>query len=174
MVVSFSFVNGFHHWPVLKWFPPCLISAPLFTWLGFVPLGSLDWRPWTGSSIVVFFYCPSCTRPCHTSYDILLRHRSTLYVCGYDRLLSMDPPCSFMAMTALDLICRIFSYWVTMIVSSVIHMLDLPVSLWRWFVYGHVCTRDQFSNIYLSYRYLHSSLSILDSLLSLHTHLFPL
>ena len=74
----------------------------------------------------------------------LLRHRSTLYFCGYDRLLSMDPPCSFVAMTPLDLIWRLFAYWVTIIVSSVIHMLDPPVSLWRCFVYGRVCPRDQF------------------------------
>ena len=70
--------------------------------------------------------------------------------CGYDRLLSMDPPCSFVAMTPLDLIWRLFSYWVTMIVSSVIHMLDPPVSLWRWFVYGPVCTTDQFCLTFIS------------------------
>ena len=38
-----------------------------------------------------FCSCPSCARPCYILYDILLRHRSTLYFCGYDRLLSMDP-----------------------------------------------------------------------------------
>ena len=114
-----------------------------------------------------FCYCPSCTRPCYILYDILLRHRSTLYSCGYDRLLSMAPPCSFVAMTPLDLIWCLFTYWATMIVSLVIHMLDPPISLWRWFVYGLVCPRDQFmSNIYFSFRYLCSSLLILDSLLS--------
>ena len=121
-----------------------------------------------------FFYCPRCARPCHNLCDILLRHRSTLYFCGYDRLLNMDPPCSSVAMTPLDLIWCLFAYWVTMIVSSVIHMLDIPISLWWCFVYGRVCPRDHFFDIYLSYRYLHSSLSILDSLLSLHTQLFPL
>ena len=113
-----------------------------------------------------FCYFASCARPCHTLYDILLRHRSTLYSCGYDWLLSMDPPCSFVAMTPLDLIWCLFSYWVTMIVPSVIHMLDPPVSLWWWFVYGLVCPRDQFlPDIYLSFRYLCLSLLILDSLL---------
>ena len=107
-------------------------------------LDGLDWRPWAYSSIIIVFYCPSCARPCYTLYDILLRHRSTLYFCGYDRLLSMDPPCSFVAMDPLDLIWRLFAYWATMIVSSVIHMLDPPVSLWRCFVYGRVCSRDQF------------------------------
>ena len=146
MVVSLAFVNGFHYCPVIKRLPPCSTSAPLFAWLGFVPfLVGLDWRPWADNNIVIFCYCPSYARPCYTLYDILLRHRSTLYFCCYDRLLSMDPPCSFVAMTPLDLIWRLFSYWATMIVSSVIHMLDPPVSLWRCFVYGLVCPRDQFS-----------------------------
>ena len=65
-----------------------------------------DLGPIVASSF--FFYFSSCTRPCRTSYDILLRHRSTLYCCGYDQLLSMDPPCSFVAMTPLDLIWRLF------------------------------------------------------------------
>ena len=104
----------------------------------------------------------------------LLRHRSTLYYCDYDKLLSMDPPCSFVAMTLLDLIWRLFAYWATMIVSSVIHMLDLPVSLWRWFVYGLVCPRDQFFVWHLSLFQVHlfepfdlglSSLSILSCFL---------
>ena len=139
------FVNGSHYWPVIKQFHPCSTSAPLFAWSWFVPFfGSLDWRIWAHSSIIIFFYFPSCVRPCHTLYDIFLRHRSTLYFCVYDRLLSMDSPCSFVAMTPLDLIWFLFSYWATMIVSSVIHMLDPPVSLWRWFVYGLVCLRDQF------------------------------
>ena len=113
-----------------------------------------------------FFYNPSCARPCHTLYDILLRHRTTLYFCGYDRLLSMDPPCSFVAVAPLDLIWCLFAYWATMIFSSVIHMLDPPV------FYGNVLYMDvyvpefSFSDIYLSYRYLHSSLLILDYLLS--------
>jgi len=53
-----------------------------------------------------------------------------------------------------------------MIVSSVIHMLDPPV------FYGDVLHMDvyvpeiSFSDIYLSFKYLHSSLLILDSLLS--------
>ena len=114
-------------------------------------LGGLDWRPWADSSIIIFFcYCPSCTRPCYILYDILLRHRSTLYFCGYDRLLSMDPPCSFVSMTPLDLIWHLFAYWATMIVSSVIHMLDPPISLWRCFVYGLVCPRDQFFLTFIS------------------------
>ena len=167
MVVSLAFVNGFHHWLVIKWFPPCSTLSPLFTWLGFVPFWAVwieDLGPTIASS---FCYFPSYVRPCYTLYDILLRHRSTLYSCGYDRLLSVDPPCSFVAMAPLDLIWRLFAYWATMIVSSVIHMLDPPISLWWCFVYGLVCPIDQFfSNIYLSFRYLCSSLFILDSLLS--------
>ena len=136
---------------VIKQFPPCLTSAPLFAWLGFVPfLGGLDWRPWADSSIVIFCYCPSCARPCYTLYDILLRHISTFYFCGYDQLSSMDPLCSFVAMTPLDLIWCLFVYWATMIVSSVIHMLDPPVSLWWCFVYGLVCLGDQFFLTFIS------------------------
>ena len=104
------------------------------------------WAVWIediGSIVALsFFHFPRCARPCYISYDILLRHRSTLLFCGYDRLSSMDPPCSFVAMIPLDLIWWIFSYWATMIVSSAIHMLDPPVSLWRCFVYGLVCPRD--------------------------------
>ena len=107
-------------------------------------LGNLDWRTWGNSSIIIFSYYPGYTRPCHILYDIFLIHRSTLYFYGYDWLLSMDPPCSFVAMTPLDLIWLLFAYWVTMLVSSVIHMLDPPVSLWWCFVYGRVCPRDQF------------------------------
>ena len=91
-----------------------------------------------------FFAIARVTQYLVTLYDILLRHRSTLYFCGYDWLSSMDPPCSFVATTPLDLIWCLFAYWVTMIVSSVIHMLDLPESLWRCFVYGLICPRDQF------------------------------
>ena len=130
-----------------------------------------DLGPTVASS---FFYCPSNTRPCYILYDILLRHRSTLYSCGYDRLLSMNPPCSFVAMTPLDLIWFLFAYWVTMIVSSLIHMLDPPVSLWQWFVYGLVCARDQFclTFISLSGTFVRAFWSWI--LYSLHTQLFPL
>ena len=127
LMVSLAFVNGYHQWPVIKQFPLCSTSNILLTWFGFIPLGSLDWRPWANSSIIIFCYCPSCARPCYTSYDILLRHRSTLYSSGYDWLLSMDPPCSFVVMAPLDLIWRLFAYWATMIVSLVIHMLDPPI-----------------------------------------------
>ena len=121
-----------------------------------------------------FFYCPSCARPCYTLYDILLRHRSTLYSCGYDRLLSMDPPCSFVAMAPLDLIWCLFAYWATMIVSSVIHMLDLPVSLWWCFVCGIVCPKDQFFLTFISLTgtFVRAFWSCI--LCSLHTQLFPL
>ena len=129
-------------------------------------LGSLDWRPWADSGIVIFLYYSSCARPCHTSYEILLRHRSTLYSCGYDRLLSMDPPYLFVAMTPLDFIWRLFAYCVTMIVTLVTHVgstyIFMVISC-RWTCMSQ---RSVLSNIYLSFRYLHSSLSILDSLLS--------
>ena len=129
------------------------------------------WFVWIedlGPTIALSFcYCPSYTRPCYILYDIFLRHRSTLYSCGYDWFLSMDSPCSFVVMTHLDLIWHLFSYWATLIVSSVIHMLDLPIYLWRCFVYGLVCPKDQFLfDIYLSFKYLCLSLLILDSLLS--------
>ena len=130
-------------------------------------LGGLDWRPWADSSIIIFFYCPSCARPCCTLYDILLRHRSTLYFCGYDRFSSMDPPCSFVAMTPLDLIWRLFcilsdhdsfiSY--TYVGSTYIFMV-------MFCIWTCMSQRSVFFDIYLSYRYLCSSLSILDSLLS--------
>ena len=113
-----------------------------------------------------FCYYPSCAGPCYTLYDILLRHRSTLYFCGYDRLSSMDPPCSFVAMTPLYLIWRLFAYWATIIVSSVIHMLDLPIFIAMFCIWTCMCQRSVFSDIYLSFRYLHLSLLILDSLLS--------
>ena len=108
MLVFITFVNGFHYWPVIKQFPPCLNSTPFIRmvrihtfWVVWIE----DLGPTVASS---FCYCPSCARPRHTLYDILLRHRSTLYSCGYDRLLSMDPPCSFVAMAPLDLIWRLF------------------------------------------------------------------
>ena len=121
-----------------------------------------------------FCYFPSCARPCYTLYDILLRHRSTLYFCGYDRLLSMDPPCSFVAMAPLDLIWRLFAYWVTMIVSSVIHMLDFPISLWWWFVYGLICPRDKFFLTFISLSGTFVRAFWYWILYSLHTQLFPL
>ena len=80
----------------------------------------------------------------------MLRHGSTLYSCGYDQLLSMDSPFSFMAMTPLVLIWFLFAYWATMIVPFVIHMLDPLVYLWWWFVYGFVCPRDQFFLTFIS------------------------
>ena len=97
-----------------------------------------------------FFLLPSCARTCHNLYDILLRHRSTLYSCGYDHLLSMDPPCSFVAMTPLDLIWCLFAYWSSMIVSSFIHMLDPPISLWWRFLYGIVCPKYPFFLTFIS------------------------
>ena len=107
-------------------------------------------------------------------YDILLRYKSTFFLCGYDRLSSMDPPCSFVAMTPLDLIWCLFAYWVTMIVSSVIHMLDPPISLWKCFVYGLVCPKDQFflTFISLSGTFVRAFCSWI--LCSLNTQLFPL
>ena len=134
----------------------------------------LDWTPWAYSSIIIFCYFPSYIRPCHTLYDILLTHKSTLYFCGYDRLLSMDPPCSFVAMTPLDLIWHLFAYWATMIVSSVIHMLDPPISLWWWFVYGIVCPNDHFCLTFISHlgNFVQGFQSWI--LCSLHTKLFPL
>ena len=109
------------------------------------------WIEYLGLTVASsFFYYLSCARPCYILYDILLRHRSTLYFCGYDWFSSMDPPCSFVAMAPLDLIWHLFAYWETMIVSSVIHMLDPPVCLWRCFVYGLVCPRDQFFLTFIS------------------------
>ena len=67
MVVFLTFVNSPHQWSIIKRFPPCSTSAPLFASLGFVPLGGLDWRCWDDSSIFIFLYC---ARPCHTSYGI--------------------------------------------------------------------------------------------------------
>ena len=161
MVVSLAFVNGSHYWPVIKRFPPCSTSNPLFTWLGFVPfLGGLDWRPWVDGSIIIFCYFLSCARPCYTLYDILLRHRSTLYflwlwsivdygstllICGHDSFrFDMAPFCilsdhdSFISYTYVGSAC----------------------------IFMAMSQRSVFSDIYLSFRYLCSSLSIMDSLLS--------
>ena len=121
-----------------------------------------------------FCYCPSCARPCYTLYDILLRHRSTLYFCGYDRLSSMDPPCSFVAMTPLDLIWRLFAYWVTMIVSSIIHMLDPPYFLMVMFC---IWTCMSQRSIFLTFiSLLGTFVQVFRSwfLCFLHTQLFPL
>ena len=133
MGVSLTFFNDFHQWQVTKRFPPGSTSTPLFTWLGFVPLGGLDWRPWADGSIVIFCYFPSYARPCHTSYDIFW---------------DIDPPCILVPMinywTWIHLVhlwpwvpyilWHIFSYCANMIVTLVIHMLDLPVSLWWSFM----------------------------------------
>ena len=120
-----------------------------------------------------FFYFPSCARPCYTLYDILLRHRSTLYFCGYDRLLSMDPPCSFLAMTPLYLIWHLFAYWATMIVSSVIHMLDPPIFMAMFCIWTCMCQRSVFltfiSLLGTSVRAFRSWI-----LCSFHTQLFSL
>ena len=150
MVVSLAFVNVSHYWPIIKQFPPCLTLAPFIRMVRICTFWAVwieDLGPIVASS---FCYFPSCTRPCYILYDILPRHRSTLYFCGYDLLSSIDPPCSFVTMTPLDFICLLFSYWVTMIVSSVMHMLDLPVSLWWCFVYGLVCPKDQFFLTFIS------------------------
>ena len=166
MVVSLVFVNGSHHWPVIKWFPSCSTSNPLFTWLGFIPMGSLDWIPWADSSIIIFCYFLISSRPFHTPYDI----------CW-----DIDPPCILVAM---------IDYW------AWIHLFIFGHGSFRFDVapfcifsdhnsfisYTYVgsayifmvmiCTwtcmsqRSALANIYLSFRYLFSSLSILDSLLS--------
>ena len=78
----------------------CMVSIRNF-WAVWIE----DLGPTVASS---FWYCPSCARPCYILYDILQRHRSTLYFCGYYWFSSMDPPFSFVAMTPLDLIWRIF------------------------------------------------------------------
>ena len=127
MVVSLVFVNDSHHWPVIKRFPPCLTPTPLFTWLGFVPfvrfgLKTLDWQ-----YNCHIFLLPKLQNTFSHFIWHLLRHRSTLYSCGYDRLLSMNPPCSFVAMTPLDFMWCLFAYCATMIVKSIIHMLDPPL-----------------------------------------------
>ena len=97
-----------------------------------------------------FFAIDRVAQELVTLHGNFLRHRSTLYSCGYDQLLSMDLPCSFVAMTPLDFIWFLFAYCATMIVTSVIHMLDLLASSWRSFVYGHVCPEDQFCLTFIS------------------------
>ena len=56
----------------------------------------------------------------------MLRHRAILCSCGYDQLFSMDPRCSFMPITPVEFTWHLFAYCVAMIVTFVIHMLDLP------------------------------------------------
>ena len=154
--------------------------SSMFDFSSFIRIVSIRtfWAVWIedlGPTVASSFcYFPSCTRPCYILYEILLRHRSTLYFCGYDRLLSMDPPCSFVAMTPFDLIWSLFAYSATMIVSSLIHMLDPPVSLWQCFVYGLVCPWDHFflTFISLSCTFVRAFWSWI--LCSLHTQLFPL
>ena len=113
-----------------------------------------------------FCYCASCARPCYTLYEILLRHRSTLYFCGCDRLLSMDPPCSFVAMAPLDLIWRLFVYWATIIVSSVIHMLDPPIFMAMFCIWTCMCQRSVFLTFISLSGTFTRAFFILDSLLS--------
>ena len=167
MVVSLAFVNGFHYWPVIKRFPPCSTSTHLFAWLGFVPLlCGLDWRPWANSSIVIFCYCPSCARPCYILYDILLRHiftlyflwlwsiieyGSTLFICGHDSFrFDMAPFC---------ILSNHDSFISYTYVGSALY-------LYGDVLYMEYVLEISFSDIYLSFRYLHLSLLILDSLLS--------
>ena len=102
LVGSLTFVNGLHQWPMIKWYPPCLTSTTLFIWLGFIPLGGLDWRPWANSSILIFFYCSSYTIPCHISYD------ASWYI---------DPPCVLVAM-----IC----YWAWI---HIVHLCPWVISI---------------------------------------------
>ena len=52
----------------------CMVRIHTFFWAVWIE----DLGPTVASS---FFYCPCCTRPCYILYDILLRHRSTLYFC---------------------------------------------------------------------------------------------
>ena len=33
MVISLALVNGFHHWPVIKWFLPCSTWRHVITWI---------------------------------------------------------------------------------------------------------------------------------------------
>ena len=143
MVVSLAFVNGSHYWPVIKRFPPCSTSTPLFTWLGFVPLDS--WIEYLGPTIA------------SSSFSISLVEQDlvTLYMtfCW-----DIDSPCIFVAMINYRAWIHLvhlwpwilFAYWATMIVSLVIHVLDLPISLWQWFVYGLVCHRDNFCLTFIS------------------------
>ena len=114
-----------------------------------------------------FCYFPSCARPCYTLYDILLRHRSTLYflwlwsiveygstlfICGHD---------SFRFDMALFCILSdhdsLISY--TYVGSTCIFMAI--ICIWTC-----MSQRSILSNIYLSFRYHSSSLLILDSLIS--------
>ena len=111
------------------------------------------WIEYLGPTVASSFcYCPSCARPCYILYDILLRHRSTLFICGHDSFrFDMVPFCilrdhdSFISYTYVGSACifmAMFCIWTCMSQRSV------------------------FSDIYLSFRYLCSSLSVLDSLLS--------
>ena len=93
--------------------------------------------------------------------------------CGYDQLLSMDPPCSFVAMTPLDLIWRLFAYWATIIVSSVIHMLDPPIFMGIFCIRTCMYQRSVFLTfISLTGTFVRAFRSWI--LCSLHTQLFPL
>ena len=171
MVVSLAFVNGSHYWPVIKWFPPCLSSTPFIhmvrirTFFGRFGLKTLGLT--VASS---FCYFPSCARPCYTLYDILLRHRSTLYflwlwsiveygstlfICGHDSFrFDMAPFCilsdhdSFISYTYVGstyIFMEMFCIWMCMSQRSVfLTFISLSCTFTR-------------------------ALLILDSLLSLHT-----
>ena len=144
MVVSLVFVNGFYYWPVIKQFPPCSTSAPLFTWLGFVPfLGGLDWRPWADSSFSFFAiarvaqdlvtlymtFCWDIDPPCILWLWSIFEYGSTLFICVHDSFrFDMAPFCilsdhdSFIIYTYIGsthIIMAMFCIWTCMSQRSV-------------------------------------------------------
>ena len=166
MVVFLAFVNGSHYWPVIKWFPPCLTSDPLFAWLGFIPFW-VTWIEYLGlivaSSYFSIYQVVGDLIKLHMKFAetyihlvflclwLIVEHGSTLFIYGHESFIfDMLHFCILSNHDSFISYTYVGSTW----------------SLWRWFVYGLVCPRDQFlSDIYLSFRYLCSSLLILDSLL---------
>ena len=126
------------------------------------------WIEYVGPTVASsFYYCPSCARPFHTLYDIFLSHRSplyllwlrsivdygsTLFICGHGSFrFDMVPFC------ILSNHDSFINY--TYVGSTCIFMVMFCI----WTCMSH---RSVLSDIYLSFRYLCSSLLILDSLLS--------
>ena len=167
MVVSLAFVNGFHYWPVIKQFPQCLTSTPLFAWLGFIPfLGDSDWIPWVDSSIIIFAIAQD-------AQDLV-----TLYMtfCW-----DIDPPCILVAMIDCWAWINLVHLWPWLlyiwygafcILSDHDSFINYTYVGSAYIFMAMICIwtcmsqRSFLSDIYLSFKYLYSSLSILDSMLS--------
>ena len=168
MVVSLAFINGFHYWPIIKWFPPCSTSTPLFrmvrirTFFGQFGLKTLG-LPVALSSFAI----------AQVAQDLVILYMTFCW--------DIDPPCIFVAMVDswawihLVHLCH-DSFRFYMVPVCILRDHDSYIS---YTYVGSTCIlmdifciwtcmsqRSVLSDIYLSFKYLCSSLLILDSLFS--------